>query len=155
MPFGQENKQQIAKLVDIANLDLVSFDDARDGIRSALESDNPWERYWGLIACSSHGDAAKSFINQAKELAADDSESLVRVRAAEFLGLIDADDPRPTIMDALAESTSGIEAGLILNTLVLLKDSKHGYDFEVSIDDFQADVRGDDTVKRRMEYLGK
>ena len=56
-------------------------------------------------------------------------------------------------MDALAESSSGIEAGLILNTLVLLRDGKPGYEFEISVNDLQPDVRANDVVKRRLEYL--
>lgn len=153
--FGQANKQEIADLVDIANLNLVPFSEAKERLRNVLSSDNPWHRYWGLIVCSSHGMSTRRFINQAKELAAGDSELLVRTRAAEYLGLIGADDPRPTIMDALAESSSGIEAGLMLNSLVLLQDGKPGYRFEISTSHFQPDVRQNDTVKRRMEYLEK
>ena len=77
----------------------------------------------------------------------------MRVRAAEFLGLIGAADPRPVLLDALQESQSGIEAGLMLNSLTLLRDGRPGYDFHVTAEMFQPAVRKNDTVRRRLEYL--
>jgi hypothetical protein len=53
---------------------------------------------------------------------ASDPNRLVRVRAAEFLGLTQAADPLPIIFDVLDQTTDPIEANLILNTLVLLRD---------------------------------
>ena len=68
----------------------------------------------------SHGRAAQPLVEKARALAASDSELVVRVRAAEFLGLRQAADPRPIILDALGRTESGVEAALILNTVVLL-----------------------------------
>ena len=129
--FGQEHKSQIAELVDVANLSLLPFGEARGGIESALASDDATTRYWGLIVCSSHGAAAREFVPAAQQLAADDSNGLVRVRAAEFLGLIGVADPQPVILDALKKSTSAIEAGLMLNSVTLLRDGKPGYKFSI------------------------
>ncbi len=153
--FGQNHKDDIARLVDIADLSLVPFAEASARIELGLNADDPWQRYWALIACSSHGDAAKSFVAKAGELAAHDPELLVRVRAAEFLGLISAADPRPTIMDCLARTVSPTEANLILNTLVVLRDGNPGYEFELRrahMKGFQTDNTG--YVDRRLEYLG-
>ena len=83
--FGQEHKSQIAALVDVANLSLLPIDKARNGIESALASNDAMTCYWGLIVCSSHGAAADEFVPAAQKLAADDNNGLVRVRAAEFL----------------------------------------------------------------------
>jgi arylsulfatase A-like enzyme len=155
--FGQAHKAEIAELVDVADLSLVPFPDAKPGIEKALESRNPWKRYWGLIVCSSHGKAATSFVAKAKELAAEESELLVRVRAAEFLGLIGAADPRPTITDALLKSESPVEANLILNTAVLLQDGKPGYHFDLPRGKIVGD-RADGKVRyvsARLDYLGK
>ncbi len=152
--FGQAHKSDIAKLVDIADLSLISFPDASKSIEQSLASGDPWQRYWALIACSSHGDAASSMVAKAKELAAKDDNLLVRVRAAEFLGLIGAADPRPTIMSCLAQTTSPVEANLMLNTLVLLRDGQPGYKFDVSLDQLKSlKDKQADGVQRRMEYL--
>ena len=97
--------------------------------------------------------SAARFVPRARELAANDEHGLVRVRAAEFLGLTEAASPVSHIMDALKNSTSGIEAGLMLNTVTLLRDGQPGYDFEITADLFSAELRKNDTVKRRLEYL--
>ncbi|MEO8498565.1 MAG: sulfatase, partial [Planctomycetota bacterium] len=152
--FGQAHKSEIAQLVDTADLSLVPFQDAAKSIEQSLASDDPWQRYWALIACSSHGDAAQPFVATAKKLAARDGELLVRVRAAEFLGLLGAVDPQPTIMSCLAQTTSPVEASLILNTLVLLRDGQPGYKFKVSLGDLKTlKDKQADGVQRRMEYL--
>ncbi len=151
--FGLSHKDEIATLVDTANLGTGDFDESKAKITAALTSGNSMVRYWALIACSSHGAAAKSMAPIAKTLATHDSNGLVRVRAAEFLGLIGGADPQPVILDALKNASSGIEAGLILNTVTLLRDSKAGYDFSVTADLFEPAMLKNDTVQRRLEYL--
>ena len=153
--FGQAHKDDIGRLVDIADLSLIPFEMARTSIEAALNSDNRWQRYWGLIACSSHGEAAGPLIEKAKQLATADPERLVRVRAAEFLGLVQAADPNDTLMEALATATSGVEANLILNTLVLLRDGKPGYDLHVPDDFFKFSKKEMGNVSRRLEYLNR
>lgn len=152
--FGRAHKSDIAKLVEVADLSLGSIEAVSSKLEQALVSNDPWQRYWAMIACSSHGEAAKSFIAKAKEISAKDSELLVRVRAAEFLGLIGAEAPQPTIMDCLQKTTSADEANLILNTVVLLRDGSPGYKFDFSLDDLKSlKDKSADGVQRRMEYL--
>ena len=152
--FGRTHRSDIARLVDIADLSLVSLADASKSIEQALASSDPWHRYWALIVCSSHGDAARSFVSKAKDLAASDEALLVRVRAAEFLGLVGAADPQPNIMNCLEQTTSADEACLILNTVVLLRDGKPGYEFNVRRDTLRSlQQKSADGVQRRLEYL--
>jgi len=129
--FGMAHRDEIGRLVDIADLSLQPFPDASQRIAAALASADPWERYWGLIVCSSFERQATPFIATAKALALNDSEPLVRVRAAEFLGLIHADDPVPVLTHALSNSTSAVETLLIMNTITLLRDI-HGYKFDLT-----------------------
>jgi arylsulfatase A-like enzyme len=152
--FGRTHAKQIARLVDVADLSLLKFSKARKGIAAALNSEDPWERYWGLIVCSSFGDEAKSFIGKAKNIAAKDGENLVRVRAAEFLGLIREEDPAPVIEEVLAHANNEVEAFLTLNTVVLLKDLK-GWHFEIDPEIFPAEWRAEERsdVNRRLGYL--
>ncbi len=148
--FGRKRKADIARLVDIADLALVPFAEARVGIKSAIASDDPWQRYWGLIVCSAFCKEAVEFAGEAKKIAAGDSEPLVRVGAAEFLGLAELGDPVPVIKDVLAKAEHPLEALLALNTAVLLRDGKPGYEFKVSPADVKA-KQGE--VKRRLDYL--
>ena len=148
--FGQANKARIAKLVDTADLSLKPFADAAEPIAAALAAKDPWQRYWGLIACSCFGTQAERFYDTARKLAAGDDQPLVRVRAAEFLALAGQDDPRKVIMDVLATTDDEVEALLTLNTLVMLRDGKTACEFTVTDKDIKA--RGSE-VNRRLAYL--
>jgi len=152
--FGQSKKKEIEKLIQIADLSLQVFPEAKKQIGRALESKNPWERYWGLITCSSFGEQAAPFYKKAKAIAASDAEPLVRVRAAEFLGLAGEADPRPVIMDVLRKVSGPVEANLILNSAALLATSKPGYKFD--LDEFKSEkwATGKKSLaKHRIEYL--
>jgi hypothetical protein len=151
--FGQQHREAISRLVDIADLSLVPFAEAQDGISHALASSDATERYWGLIVCSCFGPQAADFTETARSLAAHDPDVLTRVRAAEFLALIGADDPRPVIMDCLAASQSGIQANLILNSAVLLQDGSAGFEFQISEQNLQPQAAKFQDVRRRLSYF--
>ena len=150
----KSNKQQIAKLASIADLQLTPYPEAKAQINSALNSEDPMQRYWGLITCSTFGKTADSFYAKAKELAKNDPNRLVRTRAAEFLGLTGADDPLPLIMNALEGCKDPIEVNLILNTVVLLRDSA-GMKIDPAAVKKAAWSKLGGLVKHRVEYLTK
>lgn len=147
--FGRTHSQQISRLVDVADLALLDFQSAEPKLRQALASNDRWERYWALIACSVFGEQAGSLANEALKRLEDD-ELLVRVRAAEFLGIIGRADPRPTLETVLRESTSPLVTLLTLNSVVFLQDGPRGYRFDIRPESIQAKS---DLVQRRLEYL--
>jgi len=156
--FGRKHKAEIAELIDIADLSLLPFSKAKAGITAALKSDNPWKRYWGLIVCSCFMKEAKGFVDTARTLASDDKNQLVRTRAAEFLGLIGVQDPRPVIKDVITKSQSHQEIVLILNTAVLLEDGKPGYDFTIDVESAGVKIRQSpkwSAAYRRILYLNR
>jgi len=119
--FGQQNKAEIAELIDIADLSLKSFSESKTEIEKALASNNPWKRYWGLIVCSSFGEAASPFFKMAVKMAQEDKENLVRLRAVEFLGLYDQKVPEKLIVNIVKNAKSEVETNLVLNSIALLK----------------------------------
>ncbi len=106
-----------------------------------------------MITCSAFGTQAAPLYEKAKELAASDPDRLVRVRAAEFLGLTGAADPRPALIDVLNNTTDPIEANLTLNTVVLLRDGKPAIDFDFSTVEAAPWTKSNIVVQRRVEYL--
>ena len=152
--FGRKNSARIASLVDIADLSLQSFDDVAADIAIALESEDPWMRYWGLIVLSSFREEAHTYIETARRMATEDGENLVRLRAAEFLGLVQAENPAPYLIEALRTANNEMEAVLILNTIVLLQDF-HGHQIEVSSDIFpsQWQSNGQSNLTLRLDHL--
>lgn len=154
--FGQKNKDLILELMAVADLQLLPFAKAKPGIKKALRADNPWKRYWALIVCSTFGEKAASFYKEAQKMTKKDPENLVRVRAAEFLGLCEVGDQRPVFIQTLRDAKSPAEANLILNSVALLRDSR-GVQFEIDQALFNPDwLDGDsDLVIRRLEYLNE
>lgn len=153
--FGQQRKKEIGELIEVADLSLLPFAKAKKRIKKALKSSNPWNRYWGLIVCSSFGKEAEKFAKKAKKIASKDKENLVRVRAAEFLGLNGFQAPQGTLIACLKEAKTITEANLILNSVALLIDSKPGHSFNFDRHIFNPDWMTDknDLVLRRMEYI--
>jgi len=150
--FGQERKAHIARLADVADLSLLPFPEARGPLGQALQSADPMELYWALIACSSFGEEAKGFEKQIRKLTRHE-HLLVRTRAAEFLGLTGLADPMPVLTRALGESSDPVEVLLMLNTLVLLRDGPWKYPLDVHLLQLQEGPAGDQQVQRRLEYL--
>jgi hypothetical protein len=150
--YGQAHKEYINGLVDIADLSLKNFEQAKNGIAEALDSEDSWERYWGLIVCSSFGKVAEEYYDQARILTSD-SNLLVRTRAAEFLGLTGEEDPADVIRGILRETNDPIEANLILNTVVLLSDGPYRYDFNIREDLLLPEVLKSQYVKQRLDYI--
>ena len=148
--FGQKHKAEIARLVDVADLSLLPFDKARPGLEKALASGNRWERYWALIVCGCFADKAKPLVAAARQKLEDDA-LLVRVRAAEFLATVGAEDPCPTLIDVLNTTTSAVEALITLNSVVYVRDH-----LGCSFDHAKLKLKvKDGQVKRRLDYLAK
>jgi len=75
----------------------------------------------------------------------------VRLRAAEFLGILGVVDPRPTMVDVLNSTDSAVEALITLNTVVYFNDHFDGkYPFD--LDQLRMQVKGGQT-EGRIEYL--
>lgn len=151
--FGRKNRDQISKLVGIADLQLHPFPEVKPQIKKALSSKVPMERYWALITCSAFGEQAAPFYEQAKAMAHQDTNRLVRTRAAEFLGLTAQENPMPILADVLNETTDPDEANLICNTVVLLRDGKPGYEFDPASVSSAPWVNDKGLVDHRRSYL--
>jgi len=153
--FGQQNKTEIAALVDIADLSLKSFDEVKEGIQKALESDNPWKRYWGLIVCSSFGEQAHPFFRKAELIALGDKENLVRIRAAEFLGLNDRPVANTLFQEIVKNASSEAETNLILNSIALLRTLNPDFKINFSKDMFPSEWvdQDGDLVNRRISFI--
>ena len=151
--FGKEKSEKIKRMSEIADLQLLPISKIKEPLEKALNSKDPWIRYWACIVASSHIQIPEKMIDRIKIIARSDSESLVRTRAAEFLGIAKKDDPFPIIKQALKMAGSDIETNLILNTAVLLQDGGYGYNFEsLSMSDVNHKGR---YVEARIAYLSE
>ncbi len=146
--FGREHAQQISRLADLADLAVVPFTEARGKLAQAMRSKGNLRRYWALTVCASFGEQAKPLAKAAMPLL-NDNDPMVRVRAAEFLGGIDAVDPMPTLYDVLNSVETEQEVMLAFNTVVYLRD-QIGHKYDPSKLKLKFD-KGE--VHRRVNYL--
>ncbi len=151
---GREQRDRISGLLATADLQLLPWDQAQAGLHEALKSEDELQRYWGLIGCSSFGDQAAGMAELVMQLAAADDSRLVRMRAAEFLGLIGRRDPMPVLAELLRQTEDPVEAGLILNSVVLLRDQAPGWKFDLqSLQGTRWLTAKNGQFERRIAYL--
>jgi len=147
---GVEGREFLTSALDIGDLRLQPFAEVGPPLKKALESSEPSEVYWGLNACCEFGKEAASLADAAREQL-ENSDELVRLRAAVFLALIKAEDPQPHLKKILKETDDSTINLMVLNDVVFLRDF-HGYKFDIQPDDVTA-KSGE--VNRRLEYLAK
>ena len=148
--YGKQHRARITEAQEVANLQLLPFEKAEPALRAALKSPDPLVRYWACIAAAAHGKVAAGLRSEIRRLADNDSDPLVRVRAAEYLGLSGVGDPRPPILEALKMSDSETMTNLILNSAVMLRDGEPKHRFTIT----DADVKhGGRYVVDRVAYL--
>ncbi|MGQ1783913.1 MULTISPECIES: sulfatase family protein [unclassified Saccharicrinis] len=151
--FGKKNKEQIQKYIDIANLELVSFNDAKEKLAKLLKSEDWLSRYWALIVSTKFEKEAQEFTNIIQNIAQYDEQLMNRVRAAEFMGMTGYGNPVEVMTHALYTSADPNEALLILNSIVLMKDCVHKYKFNLRLDKIPVATQQDKLVQQRLMYL--
>ena len=147
--FGRERSAEIEDLLDVVDLALLPWEQARKKLQRAFKSNNPRVRYWAVTACAAFGDKVEPLLSASKPLLAD-PDSQVRIRAAEVMGSLHIVEPQQTIYDVLAKSESNAVAAAAMNAIVFLRDH-HGYEFKVDTSMIKAS--DEPLVQRRLEYL--
>ena len=128
--YGEAHADEIATLVDTADLMLNPFAQSEDGIKSALISDDSNVRYWATGVCSAFGIEASDLNDLVRPLLGDASAP-VRVRAAEFLGITGAIDPRATLIGIVNGTEHPVEKLIALQSAAFFHDhSPLVYPFE-------------------------
>lgn len=149
--FGVEHSDELAKLLGVANLQLLPYSKAKEGLKKALVSDNEWERYWGCISAASFGNEASELEKDILKLADSDPNTLVRVRAAEYLAQVGNTHAKTVMESAILGSKDAVELNLILNSAALLFEmNPKVYSFKLDAKQLQA---SSPLVKERLKYL--
>jgi len=152
--FGQVYNEEIHELIAIANLELLSVSKARKKLYKALVSDNPWKRYWALITCTSFQEKIPQLISIIKSIANEDKVLINRVRAAEYLAIIEDQQPQKVMTDALYASKDVTEAMLILNSMALMNSSMYNYRFNIDSSKLKISEEGSKKeILRRLKFL--
>ncbi|MEI6866597.1 sulfatase [Flavicella sp.] len=151
--FGENSKIEIEKYLNISNLSLLTFKEAKNKIEKALNSKDPWERYWGIITCSNFGKEAMTFASKINEISITDSEAINKVRALEYKGLFLNINPLNEMTEILYKSTSIAESLLILNTMTLITDSSLGFKGNYEFELISEEIKKNKDIQNRLQYL--
>jgi hypothetical protein len=137
-------------MADVHDLALLPFSEAKPDIVAALKSENVWLRYSAAMACSAIGKDAESLASVALPLLKDES-LVVRVRVAEFLGLINKLDPQSILASVVNETSNPVEAAEALNSIVYFRDC-HQPAYAIDASRLKPQTK-DDAITRRIDYL--
>jgi hypothetical protein len=102
------------------------------------------------MTCSEIGIKATS-LSKAVTPLIHDSSLVVRIRAAEFLGLINTINPQPILADIVNRTSSPVEAGEALNSIVYFRDC-HQPAYPINAAMLNPATTGD-IITRRIDYL--
>lgn len=148
--FGQAHRDDISRYVDIASLATSGFSEAERGIREALGSADPIDRYWAAMVCSSFAMEASGLVSEVTKCLEDESD-LVRLRATEFLGLVGERDPVPSLLALANSSQDAVFVTEVLNSLVYFVDC-HEPPYQLDASLLKPEARGAD-IDRRVPHL--
>ena len=103
---------------------------------------------------STFGEQDNRLIQKASGIAQSDDENLVRLRAIEFLALIGQENPSQLLPALLASASNEVEATIILNTAVLLRDFTN-YEIQIDSGMIPSSLSGAQllNIDRRVNYL--
>jgi len=105
-------------LIDTAGLMLAPITESEEALRAALKSDNANVRFWAATVCSAYGVQATELVDAARPLLRDEHVP-VRIRAAEFLALAGAIDPRPVLVEIHNATEDPVERLIALQSAAL------------------------------------
>jgi arylsulfatase A-like enzyme len=148
--YGKGYKNQLEKLLKINDLAIRPFEQSRDDLLMFLEKGNRLEKYWAITVASAFGHDA-AVLSSAIVPLTKEKDKMVALRAIEFLGIIEKENPIPELTSLINGTEDPVEALLALNSLVFFKDhSRYGSTLEAVRVNPQA---VNDEVKRRLDYL--
>ncbi|WP_440876057.1 sulfatase family protein [Thalassotalea sp. PLHSN55] len=130
--FSQEHHSEIAQLIDIANLQLLPYKQAKDQLSKALTASSSWQRYWALTGLVYFGKQALEFNQTVRKIMQSDTSALNQARAIQFLAMTEQLDPRIPLQTLIARTENDIDALAILNIAAQLHDVK-GHQFDIAM----------------------
>ncbi|MBT5187346.1 MAG: sulfatase-like hydrolase/transferase [Kordiimonadaceae bacterium] len=148
--FGQSHEQEIASIIETADYALLNYGDAKPKILQALSSEVEAKRMWAITAAASFGQQAID-IEIAIQPLIKDRSMRVRLRAAEYVGLLGVSDPQSLLADIINNTDEPVLVLEALNSVVLFNDY-FGDQYPVNLANINPLVSGSE-IDRRLNYL--
>lgn len=148
--YGALMHNRLVRLMEISNLQLVSFDIAVEEIKKALNSTDPAERYWALTTCISFGTKAVSLSGMSEKILENDPSAIVRSKALVFLSVLKKVNPVTRVRDLLEQANSEAETLLILNDVAYLYEGSSLDNWKINKEKMKY---SSEVINWRIDYL--
>ena len=148
--YGKARAAEIATLIDTADLKLHPFAESEAALREALVSKNANVRFWAAAVCAAYGQEAVELVDLVKELL-DDPDTMVRVRAIEYLGMVGEIDPRAPLVTIVNVSNEPVEKLIALQSAAFFHEHP-AMAFPFEAESFTA-VDPKNEAERRLRYF--
>ncbi len=146
--FGEMHHRDLKRYRQITN---HAFSDL-PALRTFLESEDPWDRYWAITTAMSGTNEVSSLTPGISEILQSDSEPLNRMAAATYLTIYNQPVKKEHILKILYSAEKPAELLHLLNSVVLLRDF-HGVTLNIDFDRMEKSLLENDEVSRRVQYL--
>ncbi|MFR9584436.1 MAG: sulfatase-like hydrolase/transferase, partial [Rikenellaceae bacterium] len=123
--FGKDHSDDIKRYCELANLQLMTFEEARSRVVESLESKDVVAKWWGLTAAAWFGkDVDGDVVRSIREITQSNIRSLVLSRAIVALANCGEKIRTDDIVKIVNSSNSLAECVLVLNDIAYLKSAK-------------------------------
>jgi uncharacterized sulfatase len=163
--YGIEHADEIAKYIDTVNIALLPWEQATTKLIASMNSGDSLVRYWSFVAASSMvaskaelrtTAAADESLIQLAQRSLLDSEPLVAARAAEFLAVIGAADPRGVFVRSVNRSRDEVEALQILNMAAAVHaNGQSDYPIDANKLEFSFRIPPKGEIGRRLRHFAE
>lgn len=121
--FGEQSKNEIKALIATADLSLMPYNKAEEGLKKALNSTNEWQRYWALNSTLTFAEKAKALLPLIEKIKQTDSNMLNSARAIQYLALNAGKSPVADLQNVIAKTSDTAQILTMLNIATQLHDA--------------------------------
>ncbi|MGJ8657928.1 MAG: sulfatase-like hydrolase/transferase [Akkermansiaceae bacterium] len=152
--MGKSKHEYISSLIDLADLQLESFETAKPKLLEGLKSEDDLTRYWASITATYFAQINKQsddFTLAVREQLKNEQHLLVKTRLAEYLAHIGDASAVQVIEQASYTSQDKVELNLILNSAAMIYEMDR-VKFKFQFDKTKLKVNSG-LIKERLKYL--
>ncbi len=150
--WGEMNNGRIASLIEIADLQRLTYREVKSKLRKAMRSDDDVIRWWALTVCASFGEEALPMVADVMQIRSDRSErAYIRSRAMVFSSIVGEDIDVGELKTLFTACRTDAEKLIVLNDITFMVEG--GFISPFSLD--KSEVGGAFfALEWRTKYLG-
>jgi len=151
--FSKQHKQNIEKLITIADLALQPFEQVQQHLAKYLVSTDVMEQFWAIKTAMTFKAQAKVFSAKIKTLI-NAKNPYVKFAAAEYLAQVEQKNMTATLLSLLNSTENSIFAVEVMASLTYYQEY-FGKGFQVNPKDIKLKVEKSLNIKNQLKFFNK